>query len=144
MTVFGERPEPARIRELRRAILMLGLLFVLWWIVEFLNFAGRIGMDPLDATGAAILRADGSPCEHGRRDVPAAATDFSSIPACRSGFIFLQSARTADRAFMKWISCRADPLRQRSPEITTTDADRPPTRTVPTGGSFGGPRIPTA
>ena len=115
MTVFGERPAPARIRVLRRAILMFGLLFVPWWIVEFLNFAGRIGMDPLDVTGLQFsLRADGSPCEHGRRDVPAAATDFSSIPACRSGFIFLQSARTADRAFMKWISCQADPLRQRS------------------------------
>jgi len=115
MTVFGERPAPARIRELRRAILMFGLLFVLWWIVEFLNFAGRIGIDPLDVTGAAILAAGGwLACEHGRRDVPAAATDFSSIPVCRSGFIFLQSARTADRAFMKWISCRADPLRQRS------------------------------
>ena len=94
---------------------MFGLLFVLWWIVEFLNFAGRIGIDPLDVTGLQFsLQADGSPCEHGRRDVPAAATDFSSIPACHSGFIFLQSARTADRAFMKWISCRADPLRQRS------------------------------
>jgi len=59
MTVFGERPAPARIRELRRAILMFGLLFVLWWIVEFLNFAGRIGIDPLDVTGAAILAAGG-------------------------------------------------------------------------------------
>ncbi len=58
MTVFGERPAPARIRELRRAILMFGFLFVLWWIVEFLNFAGRIGIDPLDVTGAAILAAD--------------------------------------------------------------------------------------
>ena len=36
MTVFGERSAPARIRELRRAILMFGLLFVLWWIVELL------------------------------------------------------------------------------------------------------------
>jgi hypothetical protein len=59
MTVFGERPEPTRIRELRRAILMFGLLFVLWWIVEFLNFAGRIGIDPLDAAGAAILAEGG-------------------------------------------------------------------------------------
>ena len=115
MTVFGERPAPARIRELRRAILMFGLLFVLWWIVEFLNFAGRIAWTLSTSLGLQFsLRADGSPCEHGRRDVPAAATDFSSTPACRSGFIFLQSARTADRAFMKWISCRADPLRQRS------------------------------
>jgi len=59
MTVFGERSAPARIRELRRAILLFGLLFVLWWIVEFFNFAGRIGIDPLDVTGAAILAAGG-------------------------------------------------------------------------------------
>ena len=59
MTVFGERPAPARIRELRRAIFMFGLLFVLWWIAEFLNFAGRIGIDPLDVTGAAISAAGG-------------------------------------------------------------------------------------
>jgi DNA-directed RNA polymerase subunit RPC12/RpoP len=38
---------------------MYSLLFVLWWIVEFLNFAGRIGMDPLDVTGVAILAAVG-------------------------------------------------------------------------------------
>ena len=59
MTVLGEQPAPARIRELRRAILVFGVLFVLWWIVEFLNFAGRIGIDPLDVTGAAILAAGG-------------------------------------------------------------------------------------
>jgi hypothetical protein len=115
MTVFGERPAPARIRELRRAILMFGLLFVLWWIVEFLNFAGRIGIDPLDVTGAAILAAGGwLALRAWQARCPRCATDFSSIPVCRSGFIFLQSARTADRAFMKWIRCRADPLRQRS------------------------------
>ena len=38
---------------------MFGLLFVLWWVVEFLNFAGRIRMDPLDVTGVAILAAGG-------------------------------------------------------------------------------------
>ena len=113
MTVFGERPAPARIRELRRAILMFGFLFVLWWIVEFLNFAGRIGMDPLDVTGVVAILAAGGwlALRAWQARCPAAATDFSSILACRSGFIFLQSARTADRAFMKLISCRADPLR---------------------------------
>ena len=115
MTVFGERPAPARIRELRRAILMFGLLFSCGGSSS--SSISRAASASTLSTSLGLqfsLRADGSPCEHGRRDVPAAATDFSSIPACRSGFIFLQSARTADRAFMKWISCRADPLRQRS------------------------------
>jgi ribosomal protein S27AE len=59
MTTPGERPTLARIRELRRAVLMFGLLFVLWWIVEFLYFAGRTELDPFDVTGFAILAAGG-------------------------------------------------------------------------------------
>ena len=59
MTILGERPTLARIRELRRAILMFSLLFGLWWIIEFLNFAGRTDLDPLDVTGFAILAAGG-------------------------------------------------------------------------------------
>ena len=97
MTVFGERPAPARIRELRRAILMFGLLFVLWWIVEFLNFAGRIGMDPLDVTGAAIFAAGGwlalrawqSRCPRGNRffinsGLPLGFTSFFGVPVLRT------------------------------------------------------------
>ena len=59
MRFLSEQPAPDRIRELRRAILVFGLLFILWWILEFLNFAGRVGMDPLDVTGVAILAAGG-------------------------------------------------------------------------------------
>ena len=116
MTVFGERPAPARIRELRRAILMFGLLFVLWWIVEFLNFAGRIGMDPLDVTGGCNSR-----CGRMARSAsmagamsPLRQQIFHQLrPAARVSSFF-RVPRTADRAFMKWISCRADPIQQRS------------------------------
>jgi hypothetical protein len=94
---------------------MFGLLFVLWWIVEFLNFAGRIGIDPFDITGVAILAAGGWLCPASMAGAvsPLRQQIFHQFRP-DSGFIFLQSARTADRAFMKWITCRADPLRQRS------------------------------
>jgi hypothetical protein len=59
MTLLNERSAPDRIRELRRPVMMFGLLFVLWWIVEFFNFAGRVGIDTLDVTGVAILAAGG-------------------------------------------------------------------------------------
>jgi hypothetical protein len=59
MTIRDERPTLARIRELRRGILLFGLLFGLWWIVEFFNFAGRIDLDPLDVAGFSILAAGG-------------------------------------------------------------------------------------
>ncbi len=56
---LSKRPTPASILELRRAILIFGLLFVLWWIIEFLDFAGRTSIDPLDIAGVAILAAGG-------------------------------------------------------------------------------------
>ena len=55
--LVGELPTLARIRGLRRAIIVLCILLTLWWILEFLNFAGRVSPDPFDVCGVAILAA---------------------------------------------------------------------------------------
>lgn len=34
---------PTRIREIRTAIAVFAVLFVLWWVVEFITYAGRSG-----------------------------------------------------------------------------------------------------
>jgi len=59
MIPAGELPTLARIRGLRRAIIVLCALLGLWWIIEFLIFAGRIDMDALDVAGIAIFAAAG-------------------------------------------------------------------------------------
>jgi len=41
---------------------MLCALLGVWWIIEFLIFAGRVDMDPLDVAGIAIFAAGGWAC----------------------------------------------------------------------------------
>ena len=59
MTQVIEPTTPAKIRELRRAILIFCFLFVLWWIIECFNFAGSATIDALDVGGIAIVAAGG-------------------------------------------------------------------------------------
>lgn len=52
---LDKRPTPTSILELRRAILIFGFLFLLWWVIDFVNLAGRTRVDALDIAGIAIL-----------------------------------------------------------------------------------------
>ena len=49
----------AKIREIRRAVTIFGLLFALWWMVEFITYAGQTGADAFDAAFVAILAVGG-------------------------------------------------------------------------------------
>ena len=49
----------AKIREIRRAIIIFGLLSVLWWMVEFITHVGRTAPDAVDAAFVAILAVGG-------------------------------------------------------------------------------------
>jgi hypothetical protein len=49
----------AKIREIRRAIIIFSLLSVLWWIVEFITYVGRADPDAFDAAFVAILAVGG-------------------------------------------------------------------------------------
>jgi hypothetical protein len=49
----------AKIREIRRAIVIFSLLSVLWWIVEFITYVGRTAPDAFDAAFVAILAVGG-------------------------------------------------------------------------------------
>jgi hypothetical protein len=49
----------AKIREIRCAIIIIGLLSVLWLMVEFITYAGRTDPDAFDAAFVAILAAGG-------------------------------------------------------------------------------------
>jgi hypothetical protein len=49
----------AKIREIRRAVIIFGLLSVLWLIVELITYVGQTAADALDAAFVAILAEGG-------------------------------------------------------------------------------------
>ena len=54
------RQQARRIREIRRALAVFAALFVLWWIVEFITYAGRAGaLDAYDFAFVPILAIGG-------------------------------------------------------------------------------------
>lgn len=55
-----QHPGPARIREIRIALAVFAGLLVIWWVVEFLTFAGRSGgIDAFDFVLAPIAGIGG-------------------------------------------------------------------------------------
>lgn len=51
---------PARIRETKAALVVFAILFVIWWVVEFIIYAGRTGgVDAFDFVVAPIVGIGG-------------------------------------------------------------------------------------
>jgi len=57
-TILAER-EIREIREVRHALVLFAALSALWWIVEFVTYAGRTRFDVLDFGFIALLVAGG-------------------------------------------------------------------------------------
>ncbi len=59
MAALDEQAGLARIREIRRAIAVFIGLLVVWWIVEFITYSGRTGVDAFDFVAVPILAIGG-------------------------------------------------------------------------------------
>jgi hypothetical protein len=59
MAASVEQAGIERIREIRRAIVVFAGLLVIWWIVEFVTYSGRSGVDAFDFVLVPLLAAGG-------------------------------------------------------------------------------------
>jgi hypothetical protein len=55
MAISNEHAALERIRQIRRAIIIFVSLLVVWWIVEFITYSGRSGVDAFDFVALPII-----------------------------------------------------------------------------------------